>query len=41
MYIAPTVLPDGAYARGTGNPWDWIVMGDVLIGWDGSQPAIP
>lgn len=41
MYLAPSVLPDGAYARGTGNPWDWIVMGDVLIGWDGSQPSIP
>jgi hypothetical protein len=41
MYLAPSVLPDGAYARGTGDPWDWIVMGDLLIGWDGSQPAIP
>jgi hypothetical protein len=41
MYIAPSVLASGMYARGTGAAWDWIVMGNLLIGWDGSIPAIP
>lgn len=39
MYWTNPSMPCGVPLPGTGTPWNWVKMGDVLLPWNGSPPS--